>query len=456
MNDFVNTALQAFGLKQLAVTKLDVKLLTDSLGRTLPVGASYGQYVGTDAPKWWGQEEDSGSGYSTVGTVFSINNYILSAAAPIPWGAYTLDKKDNQAKPVAPSHPLARLLYRPNPQQTWAQLKRQAEGCYNIKGEFFLRGVRPTLGTRKDKIAEVWCLVGKVEVLRLAENGDRLPLGQFDMPTHFQHTDAVTNVVTRYPADQIHHEKTWNPSNAHRGLSPLDPGAYDVTLARAGKESRAQQYQNQGPKGVVFSKPVAGEASNWTKEQASRIQSWFSSFSGIGRRNSGEIPIVTHELGYLSMGLSPVDLDVLAAIPHDKDALCDLWHFPGELLNGSKGTTFSNASEASTALYNRCVLPLETVFRDALNYWLGPEYEDEAYINFDTSHIPELQEDLKELVETLNAAWWMPVKEKQRRMGLEINWTGPDFVVPSTLMGAEELGGLAVGDEAPKPGAVTS
>jgi phage portal protein BeeE len=446
MNDLVNTALQAFGLKELAVTKLDLKLLTDEIGRTLPIGATSGQYVGTASINWLGKgngEDPSSAGYSNHGTAFSVVSYILDTAAPIPWGVYKLDGADNRAE-LQPKHPLSALLYRPNPKQTWAQLKRQAQGSYEVNGEFFLRAVRPAVrsGGRGGKTAEIWCLVGKVELLPLTG------LGEFDMPTGYRHTDAITGRVTDYPAEEILHEFTWNPRNPHRGLSPVAAGSDAITAAKSGLESRVREYQNQGPAGLLYSKATAlGDADTWTAEQANRVQQWFSGFFQGGKRG-GQIPIVNKDMGYLSMGLSPVDLDVLAAIPYDKDAICDLWHFPGQLLNGSKGTTFSNMGEAGAALYNRCVIPLETVFKDSLNRWLGPEYNDEVYIDFSTEHIPELQEDLKDQIAALKDCHWMSNWDKQARMGLKVDKRIPEYLFPSTLVTLEELGTPPVGADA--------
>lgn len=435
MNEILDVALQTLGLRQVAPTRIlpsDLKLLagtTDAIGRTLPMS---GQYVGTAGIAWLGKDDPGHAGYSNHGTAFSVVSYILDTAAPIPWGVYTLDKADNRAA-LAPSHPLAKLLYRPNPRQTWAELKRQAQGGYEVKGEYFLRRVVPAAGSLRGKTAELWCLVGKVELLPLTG------LGEFDTPTGYRHTDALTNRVTDYAAADILHVKTWNPADPHRGLSPIQAGSDAVTAAKSGLESRVRQYQNQGPAGLLYEKPPAGIAAEpWTPEQATRIQSWFGSFFQGGRRG-GQIPIVNRDMGFLSMGLSPVDLDVLAAIPHDKDAVCDLWHFPGQLLNGSKGTTFSNMGEAGAALYNRCVIPLETVFRDALNRWLGEEYADEAWIDFDVSHIPELQPNKEKLAEWLAKAFWLTTQDKQRMMGVPVDETLPKYFIPGGLIPLEQM-----------------
>lgn len=445
MIDLVTTGLQAFAQYK-EPAQLRLKLLTDDIGRTLAINAGGGgQYVNTAAARWLGVggSDLNQNGYSNHGTAFSVISYILDTAAPIPWGVYKLDKADNRAQ-LQPNHPLAALLYRPNPMQTWAQLKRQAQGCYEVRGEFFLRAVRPNAGSKAGKTAEIWCLVGKVELLPLTG------LGEQDKPTGYRHTDAITGRVTDYPADEILHEFTWNPSDPHRGLSPVQAGIDAITAAKSGLESRVRQYQNQGPPGIVYDESEA----KWTPEQAGGVQRWFDSFLP-GRKRQGNVPVISGKLGYLKLGLSPVDMDVLAAVPFDKDAICDLWHFPGQLLNGSKGTTFSNMGEAGAALYSRCVLPLETVFKDSLNRWLGPEYNDEVYIDFDVSHIPELQPNKAKLAEWLNLCPWISTQEKQRIMGVEVDDDLPKYLFPMGLQTQEDLVGVpAVPDDAASGGAV--
>lgn len=428
MNALFETTLQAVGLRKLAPTKLDLKLLTDGLGRTQPMGYA----TGTALASWLGSTGDalSASGYTNHGTAYSVVSYILKVAAPIPWAVYKLDKADNKAKPV-PAHPLADLLYRPNPKQSWADLKTEAEGCDLLHGEIFLRGVRPPAGSRAGKVSEVWVLPPAcVELLPLGGQ-----LGMYDTPTGYRFTDPATGRWTDYPAEEILHLKRWNPANPQRGLSPVSASIDALTAAKAGLTNRVTQYQNQGPPGIVYDE----NQEPWAPEQARGVQAFFNSFKPGGRRQ-GNLPVLTGKLGYLKLGLSPVDLDVLAAIPHDKDAVADIWHFPGQLMNGSKGTTFSNMGEAGAALYSRCVIPEETYFRDGLNRWLGPDWDDEVYLDFDVSHIPELQPNKEKLAQWLATAWWVSVPEKQRMMGVTVDWKGEPFMVPAGLVPASAIG----------------
>ena len=187
MNTILDVALQELGLRDRKATPYDVQLLklqTDGLGRTLPMS---GQAVGAAPVSWLGagQADLATTGYANHGIAFSVISYILSTAAPLPWAAYTLDDKDNRAS-VVPQHPLADLLYRPNPRQNWAELKTQAEGSYLVAAECFLRRVVPQAGSKRGKTAEIWCLVGRVDLLPL------IGLGQFDAPTGYRHHDLLT------------------------------------------------------------------------------------------------------------------------------------------------------------------------------------------------------------------------------------------------------------------------
>ncbi|UOR07183.1 phage portal protein [Hymenobacter aerilatus] len=425
MNTTLEVALQSFGLRKVQPTSLDLKLLTDSIGRTLPMSGY--QLVGDSPAKWLGAKGQDlvKNGYTNHHVAYSVINYILSVAQAIPWGVYKVTEEDAAAE-LLPKHPLAETLYRPNPRQSWADLKTELEGYLLTTGNAYVYGIRLESGPNRGKMREWWALEAPiVEVMgggRMQEvTGYRIPDGR--------------GGYINYEVEDVLHLKYWNPGDYRYGLSPITAGIDPVTAAKSGIESRVRQYQNAGPPGLITD--ASPDNADWTDAQQNRLQGWFRSFFSGGRR-SGDIPLVTGDIRYVSTGLGPVDLAVLEAIPHDKDSVADLFRFPGQLLNGSKGTTFSNMGEAGKALYNRCVIPLETIIRDGFNRWLGEEYNDEAYFNFSTSDIAELQEDKAQRAIYLDKAWWIPVVEKQRLDGVKPDWDGPKYMVPAQYVGLNE------------------
>lgn len=431
MGSLTDLTKQALGLAPIAPTRLDVKLLsgtTDALGRTLPM-----QFTGAGDVRWLGNEgsELTRNGYTNHATAYSVINYILTTAATLPWGAYKLTEDDTGER--LPKHPLYDLMYRPNAKQTWQELLTQARGYLLTTGNAYFYAVRPEFGSRAGKKGELWVLPS--------------PLVEIDGGGWMQEVTAykirnTNGTFTTYAPEDVLHLKYWNPDDSKYGLSPVAAGIDSITAAKYGLTSRVRQYQNQGPAGIIYDET---STEKWTAEQSATVRNWFRRFLPGGKQG-GEIPVVGGKIGYTQLGLSPVDLDVLAAIPHDKDAIADLYRFPGQLLNGSKGTTFSNMGEAGRGLYNRCIIPLESMLRDGLNRWLGADYGDEVYLDFDLSGIPELQANKKELAEWLAVAWWVPVEEKQKMMGVETKWDGPAYMVPAGLMGSDSLGAPATGE----------
>ena len=447
MGAFSDLAKQALGLAPLRPTALDAPLLKslsgfggglDELGRTLPL-----QFTGNNAAQWLSQEgnELTRAGYTNHGTAYSVVGYILALGQNLPWGVYRL-VDDKPVKLV--KHPLYDLLYRPNPRQSWGDVATALKGYLLLTGNAYLFGVRPALGSKRGKIDELWVPdPARVEVLG---GGFMQPITGYN----YLRPDGSKQFM---PPENVLHYLYWNPGDARYGLSPIAAGIDAVTASKAGLTARVKQYQNQGPPGILYDET---SAEPWTAEQAGTVRRWFDRFTGQSNSRSGQLPILGGKLGYLKLGLSAVDMDVLAAIPHDKDAVADLFRFPGQLLNGSKGTTFANMGEAGKAAYNRCVVPLETQLRDGLNRWLGADYGDEVYLDFSLAHVPELQQDKKAMAEMLALCPFITNQRKQELMGEEVDEDFPKYLINGSLITPADLTAPEGGDVAPVGGAAVN
>jgi HK97 family phage portal protein len=434
---------QAVGLAPIRPTPLDLKLLTDGIGRTLPMSGY--SFTGANGTTWLNYDQAL-TRDQYQGVVFLIVSNILRKAIDIPWGVFRPGKQDERAELVEAGHPLNKLMWKPNlKDESWADVIEGMGGYLLLRGNSYAFGVKPEAGSKRGQLQELYTLPAQ-RVKPVA--GER-----FIDPVKEYRFDEGNGKYTVYQRQQIAHCKYWNPDSGAEGLSPIAAMSKMATAADSAIQTQVGQFQNQGPKGIVFDK---SSTEPWTSEQQSTVRSWWNSFFTGGRR-SGELPIVGGELGYLQLGLSPADLDVLEALQVTTRHLCSGFGYPAELLNDKAASTYNNVSEARKAALTDAVLPLLRRVRDAVNRLLGDAYADNAYFDIITSGIPELQEDRSKQATMLSTAYWIPVQDKQREMGIKPDDTLPKYLFPSTLVTAEELGAAPAGaDEAPKPGAAAN
>ena len=420
MNPTLDIAMQSFGLKKVAPTVLDVKLFsgtTDGIGRTLDMA----QLTGS-APAVWLNTGAGGlttDGFSRHAVTYTIISRIIEAGAALPWYVYAVDDKGQRQ--VDPKHPLNALLAAPNDAQSWHDILAALLGYLDTTGNAYLLKEAPANGPNAGKPTRVRVLPAPLIEVRGGSGWDDPVTGYREKLPGGQHQD--------HAPEDVCHIKYWNPDSARYGLSPIAAGFMLVTAANAGLSARVRAYQNQGPPGILTKK---GAGESWGQDGAQAAQSWFSSFLR-GGRNQSRIPVVNGDVAWVSMGLSPVDLDVLEALQADRDGIADLFAYPGQLLNGSKGTTFNNVGEAKRSFYSGCVIIRLQKLRERLSPFLCGAYADGRFLNFDTSGVPELQANKLEQADLLGKCWWVPVKEKQAIMGFAETWTGPEFMLPAGL-----------------------
>lgn len=432
---------QAVGIAPIRPTPFDLKLLsstTDGLGRTLPMSGY--TLTGNNGPSWINFDQAL-SRDQYQGVVFLIVSSILRKAADIPWGVFLPGKNDERAEQVKSGHPLIDLMWKPNAKdESWSDIIEQMGGYLLLRGNSYSFAVKPAAGSKGGQITELYVLPAQRVKPQAGE--------RFIDPVKSYRFDEGEGRATTYEREQIVHVKYWNPDSAIEGLSPLVAMGKMATAANSAIDTQVGQFQNQGPKGIIYDE---SSTDPWQPEQAEGVRRWFRSFFTGGRRQ-GELPIVGGKLGYLQLGLSAADLDTLEALQVTTRQLCSGYGYPAELLNDKAASTYNNVNEARKAAITDAVLPFLRRLRDGINRSLGTAYPDGAYFDIITTGIPELQEDRKEQVQTLASAYWISTQDKQREMGVKVDDKLPKYLIPGTLSTLEEVTGAAPADVAPGAG----
>jgi hypothetical protein len=96
------------------------------------------------------------------------------------------------------------------------------------------------------------------------------------------------------------------------------------------------------------------------------------------------------------------------------------------------------------------IIPEWCSLRDMLNAFILPKFnlQNTKYIDFDTSDIPELSDDLSTLIPALAQAWWLTGNEKRIRTGDEPDMAEPNmnkYLIPQGLTPIDEAGLTGMG-----------
>ena len=223
-------------------------------------------------------------------------------------------------------------------------------------------------------------------------------------------------------AKDVIHLKYFNPyfnTNGQQlyGLSPLQAAYRTVQRSNDAKDTSVGMLQNQGPKGILY----ADESNDFGPEQAGKLKEDFYNQYGTKTQggiiqNAGKILIAGAKLGWVNMGLSPVDLQLLESEKITLRELCNVYGVNSALFNDPDNKTYNNMKEAKKEMLTQVVLPELVLIRDAFNRFFEGEIGSGYYIDFDITVFPELQEDMKELSAILSQSWWITPNEKRQAM----------------------------------------
>ncbi len=302
-----------------------------------------------------------------------------------------------------------RLLQQPNEYQSFSELIENLVGYKLITGNSYLWANRLESG----KIQELVVLPS--QYVAIVSDGT------------INGVEAYTFTLVGWdnlPASDVIHMKYFNPyfdTNGQQlyGLSPLQAAYRTVQRSNDAKDTSVGMLQNQGPKGILY----ADESNNFGQEEAGKLKEDFYNQYGTKTQagivqNAGKILIAGAKLGWVNIGLSPVDLQLVESEKITLRELCNVYGVNSALFNDPDNKTYNNMKEAKKEMLTQVVLPELVAIRDAFNRFFNKN-NSTSYIDFDLTVFPELQEDMKELSSILSQSWWITPNEKRAAMRYE-------------------------------------
>lgn len=308
-------------------------------------------------------------------------------------------------------HPLARLLARPNPEQTGVELLEAFYGHLQVSGNAYLEAAS------LDEAAPSELYVLRPDRMQVVPGADGWPVG-------WEHRAGAQ--VRRFERDPLSndapilHLKLFNPSDDWYGMSPMEAAGYAIDIHNAGGAWNKALIDNAArPSGALVFSGVGG-ADRLSEDQFRRLKLELEEMHA-GAANAGRPMLLEGGLEWRPMSLTPADMDFIEARFAAAREIALAFGVPPMLLGIPGDNTYSNYREANLAFWRQTALPLAMKAARGIEAWIGDRWPEAgpAAVHVDVDHVPALAVEREALWARVGAADFLDTNEKRRLAGVE-------------------------------------
>jgi HK97 family phage portal protein len=376
-------------------------------------------------------------GYSQNVIAYRCIRLIVESVAAIPFLIY-------EGEDELEEHPFLKVLSRPNPWQSGAELIDAFAAYYLISGNGYMEAVdldgdiRELYALRPDRMVAVAGRRGHPQAWRYSVDGTTKH--EFDM-------DLAPN--QQLP---IFHMRDFNPLNDYYGLSAIEAAAKSIDVFNsAGAYNKALLDNSASPSGALVYKGTDESDGTLSDDQFRRLKSELEA-KHSGTRNAGRPMLLEGGLEWQQMGMSPKDLEFTVGKREAAREIALAFGVPPQLLGIPGDNTYSNYQEANRAFHRQRVLPLMDRICDGLSNWLQPTYEG-IRVGYDIDQIDALSIEREAVWSRVKAADFITTDEKREAVGYEPyeagTTPGSTILVGGAQVPLDDAGFMPGGEEPP-------
>lgn len=349
-------------------------------------------------PVWTPRDYESlaREGFARNPVAYRCVRMIAEASASAPLAVFEGTVRQDE-------HALARLLARPNPEQSGAELMEQLYGALQTAGNGYLEaagdeGVEELYALRPDRVKVV--------------------PGPNGWPAAYDYTAGSRTVRLARGADSfspVLHLKLFNPADDWYGFSPMEAAAFAIDVHNAsGAWNKALLDNAARPSGALVYGGRDGE--RLTEAQFEALKAELAA-SHTGPLGAGRPLLLEGGLDWKPMSLSPSEMDFIAGKHAAAREIALAFGVPPQLLGIPGDNTYSNFREANGAFWRQTIVPLVRKAAGAMTAWLAPRFPG-VRLEPDLDAVPALGPERDALWARLDAARFLDVTERRRMAGV--------------------------------------
>lgn len=355
-----------------------------------------------------GNEDDPlDYGFNVNSTVWAIVNRISRAAAKVPLVVQQWNKAD-RAWETLDDHELYDIFEKPNERQAKTEFLQEGYAFKLVTGNNYIYSPISDFG--KNTITHMYNMPSpKVEIVPGSHYLDPIKGFQID-DTYYGGKSVISK-------EKVLHLKNlnldYNNGSELYGKSALQVGIETLKKDRQRTIRMNKNYENSGANGLVYRD--SSSAARLTPEQQTIIN---RKMRNDIINNAGGVTVLQEKYGYINLGISPADMEMIEDAKFSLRDICNLYNAPAILFGDDSNSKYNHMVEAKKDLYLNAAIPEVETRCDEFNRQWSHLYGDNIRIWYDKSNIEELQTDKKQLMEWANIA---PLTINERRALVEFD-----------------------------------
>lgn len=321
-----------------------------------------------------------------------------------------------------------KILLKPNEETRQQQFIEALCSWLLITGDFYIYKLRYQTGVNKGKVARLYAMPS--QYVQIIGGGWMNPIKAYKL--------IIGDQSIEFPATDVTHIKYFNPNwdiNGSQlyGQSPLEAALRTIQSSNEGVNSKIKAFVNGGVAGLLSSEDPTMPMS---PEQVAQLNDLISGRI-TGTNNTKKISATSGYVKYQKIGESPADLEVLKSLQFDANQVCKVFGVD-PILFDTNSASYNNKKEAYKSLVNNVVVPILNLIKDGLDDCF---IDYGKQVNYSIAHFPEMQQDLGEMVTSLEKAWWFTPNQKLEMMGKEPSKDAlmDKIYIPSSYVPLDEI-----------------
>lgn len=343
-------------------------------------------------------EESNGAGFADYATQIAHglaeNPYVNKAVDVRAHAVAILDPVlyDHKGEIIEDKkHPLAVLLKRPNPQQSWSEF------CYDLQSHYALNG-NAFIWLKKE--------TGNIKEMRAIPPSAITYLTSNNLfePVRLWHINAGNEQIAVAPQEMVHIH-TILGNDGIMGISPLQAASLSIRAQTSARQWNTALLDNSSCPSLALTTDEELTDAQFDRLSASLERQY------TGTRNAGKTMVMDKGLHVEGLGaFNAKDMDYTQGIVLTAREIAIALDVPPELIGDSTNKTYNSMSESIRQFANTVCSLADRMF-NALTRAIAGNYPDVECISYDRQQVDGLSD--KPSMADITAADWLTINEKR-------------------------------------------